>query len=66
MQTIRVLEKTTQDGTLHLSIPLGQPNAAFEVVVVVQPQETLALPETPRRARLAAWLFRKHLWFHYG
>jgi hypothetical protein len=47
MQTIRVLEKTGQDGTLHLSIPLGKPNAAFEVVVIVQPQETLALPETP-------------------
>lgn len=47
MQTIRVLEKTAQDGTLHLSIPLGKPNAAFEVVVIVQPQETLALPETP-------------------
>jgi hypothetical protein len=47
MQTIRVLEKTAQDGILRLSIPLGKPNAAFEVVVIVQPHETLALPETP-------------------
>jgi hypothetical protein len=47
MQTIRVLEKTAHDGTLHLSIPLGKPNAAFEVVVIVHPQETLAPPETP-------------------
>jgi hypothetical protein len=47
MQTIRVLEKTAQDGTLHLSIPLGQPNAEFEVVVIVQPQQSLAKPETP-------------------
>ncbi len=33
MQTIRVLEKTGKDGTLHLHIPLGQPEAEFEVVV---------------------------------
>jgi hypothetical protein len=27
MQTIRVLEKTGKDGTLHLKIPLGKPEA---------------------------------------
>ena len=37
MQTIRVLEKTGKDGTLLLRIPLGKPEAEFEVVVVVQP-----------------------------
>jgi hypothetical protein len=39
MQTIRVLERTGKDGTLHLCIPLGKPEADFEVVVVVQPKE---------------------------
>ncbi len=38
METIRVLQKTGKDGTLHLHIPLGQPEAEFEVVVVVQPK----------------------------
>ena len=37
MQTIRVLEKTGKDGRLHLDIPLGKPEAEFEVVLIVQP-----------------------------
>jgi len=40
MHTIRVLEKTGKDGTLHLDIPLGKPESEFEVVVVLQPAET--------------------------
>jgi hypothetical protein len=47
MQTIRVLERTGKDGTLHLRIPLGKPEADFEVVVVVQPKETVAASGTP-------------------
>jgi hypothetical protein len=38
MEAIRVLEKTGKDGALHLHIPLGKPEAVFEVVVVVQPK----------------------------
>jgi hypothetical protein len=38
MQTIQVRGKTAADGVLHLSIPLGTPDAEFEAVVVVQPQ----------------------------
>ena len=38
METIRVLEKTGKDGTLNLRIPLGKPEAEFEVIVVVQPR----------------------------
>jgi hypothetical protein len=48
MQTIRTLEKTGKDGTLHLHIPLGKPDAEYEVVVVLQPAgtpDTLAPPE---------------------
>ena len=37
METVRVVEKTGKDGTLNLRIPLGKPEAEFEVVVVVQP-----------------------------
>jgi hypothetical protein len=37
MQTIRVLEKTGKDGSLHLNIPLGTPESEFEVLVVLQP-----------------------------
>src|SRR5206468_1512548 len=40
MQTIRVQEKTGRDGTLSLRIPQGQPEAEFDVLVVVQPKDT--------------------------
>jgi hypothetical protein len=42
MQTIRVLEKTDKDGTLSLRIPRGQPEAEYEVLVVVQPTAAAA------------------------
>lgn len=38
MQTIHVLEKTGKDGVLHLNIPLGQPEAEFDVVLHLQPK----------------------------
>lgn len=44
MQTIRVLQKTDKNGTLQLRIPLGKPEAEYEVVLVVQPKA--AVPET--------------------
>jgi hypothetical protein len=47
MQTIRVLEKTGKDGTLHLDIPLGKPNAEFEVVLVVQLKDMAASAGPP-------------------
>jgi hypothetical protein len=48
MQTIQVRGKTGADGVLHLSIPLGTPEAEFEAVVVVQPQTPAAIhPEWP-------------------
>lgn len=40
MQTIRVAERTGKDGVLHLRIPVGQPDADYEAVVVLQPQGT--------------------------
>jgi hypothetical protein len=47
MQTIRVLEKTGKDGMLSLRIPLGKPEAEYEVLVVVQ-HRTAATPEEER------------------
>ncbi len=40
VQTLRVTERTGKDGVLHVSIPLGAPEADFEVVLVVQPKVT--------------------------
>jgi hypothetical protein len=42
-----VTERTGKDGVLHVRIPLGTPEADFEVVLVVQPKETgpMATPE---------------------
>jgi hypothetical protein len=66
MQTIHATQKTGSDGTLTLSLPLGQPNTEFEVVVVVQPKATATGTPAPSsvadqwaridafRARLAA------------
>jgi hypothetical protein len=36
VQTLRVTERTGKDGVLHVSIPLGTPDADFEVVLIVQ------------------------------
>ena len=47
MQTIRVSEKTDKEGTLLLRIPLGKPEAEFEVLVVVQPKEASTASTTP-------------------
>ena len=45
MQTILVREKTGKDGTLSLQIPLGKPEAEYEVLVVVQPNAAGTTPE---------------------
>jgi hypothetical protein len=45
MQTIHVLEKTGKDGMLSLRIPLGKPEAEYEVLVVVQPRNGATNPE---------------------
>lgn len=37
MHTIRLREKTGDDGILTLQIPLGRPNLEFEIVIVAQP-----------------------------
>jgi hypothetical protein len=42
MQTLRVSEKSGIDGVLHLRVPVGQPNAEFEAVIVLQPKATAA------------------------
>jgi hypothetical protein len=47
MQTIRVLEKTDKDGTLRLRIPLGKPEAEYEVGLVLQPKQTPSKAVTP-------------------
>ena len=50
MQTIQIRERTDKAGTLLLTIPLGQPDTEFEVVVVVQPKATANGTQAPRPA----------------
>lgn len=38
MHTVRVTERTGKDGVLHINLPVGMPDADFEVVLVVQPK----------------------------
>ncbi len=47
MQTIHVVEKTGKDGMLLLRIPLGKPEAEYDVVLVVQPKEPPTATPTP-------------------
>ncbi len=47
MQTLRISQRTGEDGVLHVSVPLGTPNADFEVVVVVQPKDTASSSTAP-------------------
>jgi hypothetical protein len=54
MQTIRTLEKTGKDGTLVLRIPLANPGAEYEVLVVVQPAEGAATAANAARLKLFA------------
>jgi hypothetical protein len=49
MKTIRVVEKTGKDGALLLRIPLGEPETEFDVLVVVQPQETVIPTVAPEQ-----------------
>ena len=46
MQTLRISEKSGKDGVLHLHIPVGQPEAEFDAVIVLQPKAA-SLPQTP-------------------
>ena len=47
MQTLRMTERTGKDGVLHVRIPLGAPEADFDVVLVVQAEGDRAPPPTP-------------------
>lgn len=47
MQTIQVREKAGKDGTLRLHIPLGKPEAEYEIVLVVQAKEAPSQATTP-------------------
>ena len=47
METIRAMERADKDGTLLLRIPVGKPEAEYEVVVVVQPKESPTVGTTP-------------------
>jgi hypothetical protein len=38
METIKISERTSTDGTLTLRVPLGRPNTEFDVVLVVEPK----------------------------
>ena len=38
MQTVCVSERTGSDGILNLRIPIGKPDAEYEVVLVLQPK----------------------------
>jgi hypothetical protein len=47
MRTHHTLGKAGRDGVLHLEIPVGAPEAEFEVVVVLQPSLRASPPATP-------------------
>jgi hypothetical protein len=47
MQTHRTLGKAGRDGVLHLEIPVGAPDAEFEVVVVLRPNLRDSTPANP-------------------
>ena len=51
MQTVRVLEKAGKDGVLHLRIPVGQPEAEFEAVIVLQSKPS----EAPGTSERGGW-----------
>jgi len=52
VQTVRVTERTGKDGVLRVNIPLGTPDADFEVLLVVQPKGT---EPAPAKADQGGW-----------
>lgn len=44
MNVIQMTGTTNSDGTLTLTLPLGQPNTRFEVAVIVQPNVANGTP----------------------
>jgi hypothetical protein len=56
-QTLQVTGRTGKDGVLHVSIPLGSPEADFDVALVVQPKATEASPAAPDQAGWSADYF---------
>jgi hypothetical protein len=47
VQTLQVTQRTGKDGVLQVSIPLGAPEADFDVVLIVQPKRTEPVPASP-------------------
>jgi hypothetical protein len=47
MRTVRISEKADKDGMLHLRIAVGQPDAEFEAVIVLQPKAEPVVARTP-------------------
>ena len=59
METIRFVQKTEADGCLSLRIPLGAPEAEYEVLVVVQPRQTSASARTSQEPGWPPGYFEK-------
>ena len=59
MNVIQMTGTTNSDGTLTLTLPLGQPNTNFEVAVVAQPQTASGM--APPDWRAAADAIREKL-----
>ncbi len=59
MNVMQITGTTNSDGTLTLSLPLGQPNTRFEVAVVAQSQA--ASSTAPLDWRAAADAIREKL-----
>jgi hypothetical protein len=47
MQTLHLTERTGKDGVLNVRIPLGTPEADYDVVLVVRPKEMSGKQEWP-------------------
>ncbi len=57
MQTLRVRTRSDADRILHLDIPVGVPDATYDVVVVPQPRSDIAAPTTPEERGRPAGFF---------
>lgn len=59
MQTLSVSERTGSDGVLHLRIPVGQPEAEYDAVVVLQPKTATHAPDTTESRGWPSGYFEK-------
>ncbi len=56
MRTLHVQSQSGSDGVLHLDIPVEEPNADYDIVVVLHPRSAVSMATAEDRGWAAGFL----------